>query len=310
MKKTLFILVLSLFIMQLAHAQLGTNWKKIRHEAIIGIGTTNFLGELGGANQYGTHFVRDFEIKSTRPLFYAGYRYKLFESWAIKGGLFYGWVHGSDSLAKPKEGIDLDPTNHRWERDLSFRSPVLELTANIEFSILKERYGHRYDLRRVKGKRNMPNLYVFTGISAFYFNPKAIYPEEVGGDGEWHALQPMGTEGQGIVPTREKYSRISVGIPLGIGLNYLIDRNWGIGFEYGIRYTFTDYIDDVSTTYVDPNLFDDATAAYFSDPTQGTWEGTGALQQRGDDHFNDFYMFLTINASYKIRPRRPGLPKF
>ena len=303
-KKITFVIIIVLLSMQFSQAQLGTNWKKIRHEAIVGVGTTNFLGELGGSNQYGTHFLRDFEIKSTRSLFHAGYRYKVFERMSVKGGLFFGWVQGADSLAKPRDGEALDPSNYRYDRNLSFRSPIVELSANVEYSILKERYGHRYDLRRVRGKRNTPNLYVFTGISMFYFNPKAKYEDE------WVALQPLGTEGQGLVSTREKYNRVSFAVPLGFGMTYMLDRNWGMGFEYGVRYTFTDYIDDVSTTYVDPNLFDNQMAEELADPSINNWPGAGTLNQRGDDHYNDFYMFLTINATYKIRPRRPGLPKF
>ncbi|HOY38402.1 MAG TPA: DUF6089 family protein [Bacteroidales bacterium] len=296
MKKIFFLLIFSVFCSAVVNAQLGTSWKKIRHEIYFGAGPTNFLGELGGANQIGTHFLRDFEIKATRAVFGVGYRYKLAPDWAVKTGLWYGWLSGADSLT-------LQPDRH--DRDLSFRSPVLEWTANIEYSIIKERYGHRYDLRRVKGKKNLPNLYGFTGISAFYFNPKAKYT-----DGEWYALRPLGTEGQGLVPTREKYGYVAIAIPMGFGMNYMLDRNWGIGFEYGFRYTFSDYVDDVSTTYVDPNLFEDPIARYFSDPTLGTWIGTGPLQQRGDDHYTDCYMFLTINASYKLRPRQPGMPKF
>lgn len=297
MKKLIFFVLFSVMCSMALHAQLGTHWKKIRHEAIVGFGASSFLGELGGANQAGTHFIRDFEFKATRGLFEVGYRYKLYEDWAVKGAVWSGWVSGSDALTQ-----DI----HRSERGLSFRSPIVELTANIEYSILNERYGHRYDLRRVKGKKNTPNLYLFTGISAFYFNPKAKYTDD-----KWYALQPLGTEGQGRVPTREKYNRIAMAIPFGFGLNYMLDRNWGVGGEFGFRYTFTDYIDDVSTTYVDPALFnDDPIAQYFHDPTNGTWLGTGPLQQRGDSHYNDFYMFLSVNASYKIRPRQPGLPKF
>jgi hypothetical protein len=310
MKKILFLFVCCLLIWQYSNAQLGTHWKKIRHEVTFGVGTSNFMGELGGANQAGTYFVRDFEFKSTRPTFHLGYRYKLAESWAVKTGLFYGWVHGDDSFAAPKGDDAIHPENFRYNRNLSFRSPIVELSANIEYSIIKERYGHRYDLRRVKGKANKPNLYVFTGISAFYFNPKAVWPEEVGGDGEWHALQPLGTEGQGIVPTRDKYNRICVAIPAGFGLTYLLDRNWAVGFEYGFRYTFTDYIDDVSTTYVDPSIFDDPMAAYFSNPSINDWNGGATLNQRGDNRRNDIYMFLTLNVSYKIRPRYSGAPKF
>ena len=310
MKRIIFFVICSIFIWQYSYAQLGTHWKKIRHEVMFGVGTSNFMGELGGANRAGSKFVRDFEFKSTRPTFHVGYRYKLTESWAVKAGLFYGWVHGDDSFSIPDENAEVHPENERFDRNLHFRSPIVELTANIEYSIIEERYGHRYDLRRVKGKANKPNLYVFTGISAFYFNPKAVWPEEEGGDGKWHALQPLGTEGQGIVPTREKYNRIAVAIPVGVGLTYLLNRYWAVGFELGARYTFTDYIDDVSTTYVDPSIFDDPMAAYYSDPSLPGWQGSSARNQRGDNISNDFYMFLTINASYKIRPRYKGAAKF
>ncbi|NLA25241.1 MAG: hypothetical protein GX879_09780 [Bacteroidales bacterium] len=296
MRKIIVYILLSVVITSSLHAQLGTHWRKIRHEAVFGFGATSFLGELGGANQEGTHFVRDFEFKATKGLFEVGYRYKMAEHWAFKTAIWYGYVSGADSLTLE---------THRNSRNLSFRSPIVELTANIEYSIFAEKYGHRYDLRRVKGKRHMPNVYLFTGISGFYFNPKAKYT-----DGKWHALQPLGTEGQGRVSTREKYNRIALAVPVGIGMNHMLDRNWGIGGEIGFRYTFTDYIDDVSTTYVDSNLFnDDPIAQYFHDRSNG-WNGSGRLNQRGDNLYNDFYMFLSINASYKIRPRHLGMPKF
>lgn len=139
-----------------------------------------------------------------------------------------------------------------------------------------------------------------------WFNPKGLYT-----DGEWYALQPLGTEGQGIIPTREKYSRIAVGIPLGIGLNYMIDRNFGFGFEYGVKYYFTDYIDDVSNTYVDPAIFTDPMAAYFSSGTADPeWPGVGPGQQRGQSRYNDAFMFVSLKVTYKLRPGLPGMPKF
>lgn len=295
MKKLIVLLGLIVFTSVLVNAQYNIHWRKIRHEVSFGAGTTNFLGELGGANTIGSHFVKDFDLRSSRFIFQAGYGYKLAEQWAVKGTLFYGRLYGSDSQT-------LDPS--RNSRNLTFRSPIVEMTATVDYSIIKERYGHRYDLRRIKGKRNLPNLYVFTGISVIWFNPKAQYS-----NGEWVALQPLGTEGQGVVATREKYNRVIPAIPVGFGINYIVDRNFGIGFEYGVKFAFSDYLDDVSNTYVDPSILTPE-AAYFSSATAGDWVGVGPGQQRGQNQYNDAFMYLTIRATYKLRPRSPGMPKF
>jgi hypothetical protein len=297
MKKIFVLLGIIAFTSLLAQAQYNVHWRKIRHEVSFGAGSNNFLGELGGSSAIGSHFVKDFDFKSSRWLIQGGYGYKIAEQWTLKGNLLYGRFYGSDIFAGEA---------NRYSRNLHFRSPFVELSATMDFSIVKERYGHRYDLRRNKGGGNLPNVYIYTGVSAFWFNPKAQYT-----DGKWYALQPLGTEGQGIIPTREKYSRITMAIPVGLGLNYIIDRNLGIGFEYGIRYTFSDYIDDVSNTYVDPSIFSDPMAAYFGSGTADpSWAGVGPGQQRGQNEYNDAYMFLTIKATYKLRPRNPGMPKF
>ena len=297
MKKFIILCGILISTSIIVQAQYNVHWSKIRHEVFFGAGSINFLGELGGANTIGSHFVKDFDFKSSRWLFQGGYSYKLSEGWAVRASLFYGRVFGNDQLTEEY---------HRNSRNLSFRSPIVELSATVDFSIVKERYGHRYDLRRVKGQSNKPNFYIFSGVSGVYFNPKANYT-----DGNWYELQPLGTEGQGIIATREKYQRVTLAIPAGIGLNYIIDRNFGIGFELGVRYTFTDYIDDVSNTYIDPALFTNPIAAYFSYGTADPdWIGIGPGQQRGQSQYNDAFMFLTLKVSYKIRPPAPGRAKF
>jgi len=301
-RKLIVLLGLLTFTSVMVNAQYNIHWRKIRHEVSFGLGSTNFLGELGGSNTSGSQFVKDFNFNASRWLIQGGYSYKLAEQWAVRGNVMFGRLYGSDTFTEEF---------HRNSRNLTFRAPVVDVAATIDFSILKERYGHRYDLRRIKGKRNLPNLYIYTGIAGTWFNPKAQYNDPVNGDGEWYELQPLGTEGQGVIPTREKYSRICVTIPAGFGLNYMIDRNFGIGFEYGVRFTFSDYVDDVSTTYVDPSIFSDPMAAYFSSGTADLdWNGVGAGQQRGQSDYNDAFMFLSLKVTYKLRPRAPGMPKF
>ena len=97
-------------------------------------------------------------------------------------------------------------------------------------------------------------------------------------------------------------------IPFGVGMNCMITKSWGIGFDFGFRYTLTDYIDDVSSTYVDPDIFEDPIARYFSNPDSKYRVGAG--EQRGDSKFNDAYMFLTVKATYKLFSVHRGRSKF
>ncbi len=292
----LFVLITNLTLL----GQTSSRWKRMRYEIFYGIGATNFLGELGGANREGTDFVRDLEISMTRELGSIGIRYRLTETFSTKAMLSVGLLKGDDKLTQEI---------YRHYRNLAFRSTIIEFSDQFEYSIIREKQGHRYNLRRVRGLKGFKtNTYFFAGIGGVYFNPKNQY------NGKWYALQPLGTEGQGLVPTRKKYSRFSLCVPYGIGFKYGLNRRWNIGIEFGVRKTFTDYMDDVSTTYYDNQMIRDArgdVAAYLADPSDGTHPGwTAAYNQRGDPKNKDSYMFLIINATYKLYTTRQGLPKF
>ena len=299
-KAKILFLILILFSVA-TYSQRSARWKRMRYEIFYGLGATSFMGELGGANQTGTNFARDFEISMTRPALSVGFRYKFFENLSAKAMLTYGILRGDDKTTT-------EPA--RAYRNLSFYSPLTELSITGEFHLTKERVGHRYNLRRVRGVKGFKvNIYLFGGVSLFWFNPKGKGP-----DGEWHSLQPLGTEGQGLVGTREKYHRLQVAIPFGVGFKYGLNRKWSIGLELGFRKTFTDYIDDVSTTYFDNNSIKENNgelAAYLADPSSGEHPGwTAAGEQRGDPNDKDGYMLFIVNLTYKLRTGRGGLPKF
>ncbi|MBQ1719100.1 MAG: outer membrane beta-barrel protein [Bacteroidales bacterium] len=288
-------------------AQTG-DWRRYRHELVFGAGTAEFMGDLGGGKDVGTHFVKDFDIQAGRWAFMLGYGYKLTDRFALRTAIYYGRVFGNDEFT---------PEPARNGRNLSFRSPIIELSEVVEFSIIREKFGYRYNSKHARKLKATPNLYIFAGVGGFYFNPRAQYlptdangnPDESNPDyGKWYSLQPLGTEGQGIVSTRQKYSRIQMSIPFGVGLNCMLTKSWGIGFDFGFRYTLTDYIDDVSSTYVDPDIFDDPMASYFSNPA--CKYNVGAGEQRGDSNWNDAYMFLTIKVTYKLFSSRRGRSKF
>ncbi len=287
-----------------------TKRKKPRPEFIIGVGASNFLGELGGANQIGTFFVRDLEFKATRPSTQIAIRYKFSKRFAVKGGYYYQLLSGNDKLTK-------EP--FRNNRNLHFRSSIHEVSGQFEFFFTKEQQGARYNIKNAKGMKNYNfQAYGFVGVGGIYFNPQAKYR------GAWVNLQPLGTEGQGLVDGPKKYSRFTFVIPYGIGVKNAIDKEWSVGLEVGIRKTFSDYIDDVSGVYYDNDALRAARgdmAADLADPSLLNMpealggNSIGGIQSakgevRGHSNHKDAYMFLNVTISYKIPAKRRTRSKF
>jgi hypothetical protein len=290
----------------------GRRWKRYRYEIFYGIGAANLLGELGGADQIGSDYLKDLEIKLTRPGLHMGMKYRTTQLTAVRFSITAGLLKGDDQTTNEL---------YRMARNIHFTSPIVETALTYEVMLLKERSGHRYSLRGVRGiKRLELYPYLFFGVGGFWFNPRAQYT-----DGKRYSLRSYNTEGQGQIPSRKEYSPFQVAIPVGLGFRYAVDRRWLIGFEFGIRKTFTDYLDDVSKTYVNPQYLNsgipDDKAIYFANPStiegvpdelinQGVYIGALPGQQRGDPTDFDSYMFLTISVNYKLKASRSGLPKF
>lgn len=272
-------------------------WKKTRRELIFGFGASNFLGDLGGADQIGTHLMKDLEWSLTRPAAAAGFRYKLATNMAIKASLIWCRVAGNDQLT-------LEPS--RLNRNLSFRSDIFEISTVYEYSIIEEKTRGRYSRR---SKKFPVNFYAFAGISTFYFNPKAQY------NAKWVPLKPLTTEGQGLPDGGNSYSLIQIAIPLGIGFKYPVNKEFSIGVEYCMRKTFTDYIDDVSTNYYDPEAIRAVKgdiAAYLSNPSTNEVipGGTNPGQQRGNPNYDDAFLTAHVYLSYKITGTSKSRVKF
>lgn len=302
---------------QAAHAQ---RWKRERHHLIVGLGGSGFMGDLGGANEIGSQGIKDFDLSAVRPSFMLGYRYMLLQNLGLTGNFTIGYVYGDDKLTE-------EP--FRNNRNINFRSPIMELSATAQYYVLRlDRQGARY--RSLTGARVTGSFgfsaYLFAGIGGFYFNPQGYFDsnnysgalpvEELPADG-WYNLRPLRTEGQGYFETRSNYTPFSVAVPFGVGAMIDVNRNVSIGLQYGFRKTFTDYIDDVSTTYVDPQIYSDlfttparvALAEYFANPTNNGLNKsvTSPGQQRGNPFNTDAYMFGFITVYYKIPDfRRPG----
>ena len=270
------------------------NWSLNKKEIMGGVGATQFLGDLGGRNQIGTDYsLADLDLPSTGYGGMIGFRYRFHPYWATTTSFNIGLLRGDDS--QTQEVI-------RNSRNLHFRSIIIELSQRLELILLaNEKYGNRYNLRGHSTKMRDKNfqLYVFGGVGIAYFNPKAKY------NGSWTALRPLNTEGQGLTDGAEKTMPITATIPAGVGFRVGINRMWRIGIEATYVKTFSDYIDDVSTTYYDRDLlatYYGPESSYLSNPSidNTTWFGAG--QQRGDKQ-KDAYFYLNLvvarNITYK-----------
>ena len=210
----------------------------------IAIGGANYLGDIGGQELTRRDFVWDMHLKQTN-LAIGGYgRYKFSKRMAIAGNLTYLQINDKDSFT----------TNQaRRARNMNFRNRMFEFGVRGELTIF-------YD-NDVGGKGYYNpdfKLYAFGGVSVFRHNPQGqIYVEGELRDETWYNLQPWQTEGV-------EYSRFGVAIPAGLGLYFTFDKTWRFGWELSWRTTFTDYLDDVSTTYVDPQTYYDRLG-----PTEG-----------------------------------------
>jgi len=213
-------------------------------------------------------------------------RYNLSPRFAVKLNAYMGNVKGDDAISKFNE-----------KRNLSFKSQVLEFSSQIELNFLPYVTGH---------KDYYFSPYIFAGIAAFNFNPKALY------EGTWYSLQPLGTEGQGTVAYHERkpYSLTALSFPFGIGIKYSASDNVCFGAEWGMRKTNTDYLDDVSTTYADPNILaaeNTPIAAILSDRSKkNPGEPNNTNLQRGNSSNNDWYSFAGVFATFKINKKRKG----
>jgi hypothetical protein len=277
------------------------NNKKRDNELSIGFGAANYLGDLGGLDKVGSDFVWDLEFSTTRPAAQISYIHFWNRTSGIRSQFNYLQVRGDDALTNEK---------YRSYRNLSFKCNIFELAFTYEYHFIREKMSHKFDLRdqrmrRIGLKGHSPGAYVFAGISGFYFNPKATL------DGGSVALQPLGTEGQGLEGGPEPYQRISVGFPLGAGIRIARSNRIVLSLNLAYRFTITDYIDDVSGTYYDNTAIEQIRgpiAAALADPSVYPEEyhlTSGETQggvQRGDPTDKDGFFLAMFSINYKMRP--------
>lgn len=232
---------------------------------------------VGAANYSGDLSYRAIELKQTKPALGAtgmvGFNRFL---WLRLSGIWFT-LSASDADAD-------DPI--RNARNLSFRSRIWEGSAQVVVTLPLSRQVAPY---------------LCGGVAVFGFNPKAKY------QGEWVALQPLGTEGQGLGPAQMRtYRRSSWALPAGAGLRLKSGKHLEFFLEAAYRKTFTDYIDDVSGNYYSQTELLQKRAELAAALANRSAEVIGennlfpAGSVRGNPKYNDGYYLLTFTAAWQL----------
>lgn len=241
----------------------------------IQVGASTYFGDLN--TNYGLHFIR--------PAGGAFIRYSFNPYIALKGMINYTKVGYADHFSK---------NEFQQIRNLSFRSDILEAALVAEFNFFRFETGddhHRF------------TPYLAGGIGVFYYNPYVNY------QGNRFNLRDLGTEGQNTGEYSDRrYKSYSVCFPVGAGIKYWIRPGINFSCELLNRFTLTDYLDDVSNTYVGVDRFTTdpmhpTPASYLQDPSQ-TMDGQKlgrAGKQRGDNATKDQYLMVNFSLSLQLK---------
>lgn len=286
----------------LSHSQhVSIGREKTRVEIGLNFGPTFFLGDLGGHAGKGTHFLKDLNFPLTKLMkgaFIAVYP----NDWlGIRAAAQYTYVEGRDNIISTRGEDEL----WRKQRNLDFKSNVWEVYGAIEiYPTILLSSDEEYD----PGVRP----YGFIGGGVFHFDPKGSITDASGRQ-TWHKLHPLKTEGQGMpqYPEKKPYSLTQFNVPMGAGLRFRVSPRVNSSFELLYRKTFTDYMDDVSTSYIDPNDFDNnlnpedaAIARQIHDKTIGIiTPGINRYEpgtQRGNPNNMDAYFSFLIKLGVKL----------
>lgn len=207
---------------------------------------------------------------------------KPFNRWfTARAGFHFGKLEAADRYNR----------DYLKPRNLSFFTNITEAHAGLEFYLL--------DITKTRF-----TVFLYGGIALFHFNPWTY-----DNDGRKTHLQPLSTEGQGIpdFPSQKVYNLTQTALPFGAGIKYAISNDVNIGFEFSQRKTFTDYLDDVSSFYVDrdillaakgPKAVELAYRGFGSPASSAPYPAHG--EQRGTPSEMDWYYFANLAIEIKL----------
>ena len=274
MKKIIVSAFLTLAVLCNASAQESFNPNELQGEFGVTLGAAHYFGDLNT------------RAAINRPKIAIGafYRKQFNNYLSARLAIHYAQLGYSDKYSK---------NDYQKQRNLSFNTDILEFALSADFNFFKFQPGE-------KGHNFTP--YLTLGLGLFSYNPYAYL-----GNKKYY-LRPLGTEGQNIgYEGRKPYGSMSMCVPLGMGIKYNVNNKFNISFQVAHRLTFTDYIDDVSTTYIgatnalgQPN-FSNPTALALQDRSYEKGNTIGLEgRQRGFSKQKDQYVIAEIGISFNI----------
>ncbi len=245
--------------------------------------TANELGVSIGASQYFGDLNEHYGFQTVAPAYGLYARRRMNSYIALK-------LSGNYTVVGYDDKYNTIP--FEVARNLNFKSKVIELSLQAEFNFFRFITGDR-------SFRFTP--YLTGGIGGFYYNPYTTY------NGRTYDLRPLGTEGQNAGYSNRKYSNFAVCFPIGAGVKYWLRPGVNLSFEIADRVTLTDYLDDVSSTYVGSDLFPRNTIANPAKALQdrsveipGNTTLGRAGKQRGNASSSDQYLMAVFSISFNF----------
>ncbi len=229
----------------------------------------NELGFFNGMSYYLGDLNPSKQFAMSRFVYGGMYRFSIDEHKSLRINGYYGSVEADDAVIGYNEN-----------RNLHFRSIIGEISIQGEINFLPFNPGDSYTIH---------TPYIFGGIGGFKFNPQAKC-----NDGLWHDLQPLKTEGQ-----NEPYDLYAASYIFGIGYKFHISKYFTGSLEWGMRRTSTDYLDDVSNSYANPDNFDSELAYQLSDRSLEN-RGQNTNKMRGNPYRKDWYSFAGFILTFKL----------
>ena len=230
-------------------------------------GTSNYSGDLQD---------KRFTFSQSHFAGGLGVSYDLSDNFSVRSGVTLAKISADDKYGVNKL------------RNLNFTSNLTEVNLGLE-----------YYITRLQDHALTP--YVFGGIALYHFNP---YTTDT--SGTKYFLKPLSTEGEGFIAGRNNYSLTQLAIPFGAGVKLSLSDNINVGLEFGLRKLFTDYLDDVSTTYVDQGVLltnkgaKAVELAYRGNELKNGNPYPAAGSVRGGSKNKDWYYVTGLTVSFRL----------
>ena len=205
-----------------------------------------------------------------------GVSYDITDHFSVQSGLTFGKLSANDKYGRNKA------------RNLNFTSGLTEVNIGLQYFITPI-------------SEHVLTPYVFAGMAVYHFNS---YTTDTSGTKTY--LRPLSTEGEGFIAGKKNYNLTQIAIPFGAGVKFSLSDNVNIGLELGYRKLFTDYLDDVSTTYVDQTTLlnnhgpEAVELAYRGNELKNGAPYPAGGSIRGGSTHKDWYYFTGLTASFSL----------